>query len=237
MPSATATPDVAGCDGAGDHRVMRRRVVDDAFDLGLVRFGGQQLVEVLGAEQAGQHLAVELHEQRIAARPGDQRVELAVELGGTRPAPCRDGTGRRPLGSRRGRRRTPGAPPSSMIGSSSARRVSNSWRTNSLRSSPHTDAHVGQMFGDVRPVAAPLDHPERQQALDRLAHRGPRHLELFGEGPLRRHLRPRFQVAGRDPLEQPVADQRAERFPGDRLEGPAPERTAVLPGLSWVTGS
>ena len=78
-PSATATPTSPR---ATARAIIAWCAVESStmpFDLGLVRVGGEQLVEVLGAEQPGQHLAVQLHEQRVAARPGDQRVELAVE--------------------------------------------------------------------------------------------------------------------------------------------------------------
>ena len=57
----------------------RGRGVDDAAHLGAVACRGQQAVELVGVEQPGEHLAVHLDEQRVAARPGDRGVEAAVE--------------------------------------------------------------------------------------------------------------------------------------------------------------
>ena len=75
--------------------------------------------------------------------------------------------------------------------------------------------HVGQMFGDVGPVAAALDDAERDRALHRLAHRRAGDLELLGQPALRRHLGARLQLAAGDALDEAVADQRAERLAGD----------------------
>ncbi len=70
-PVATALARAACCSAA---------CVDDASHLLLVGVARQHRFEVLGAEQPGQHLAVHLDEQRVAARSGDQRVERLVEL-------------------------------------------------------------------------------------------------------------------------------------------------------------
>ena len=108
-----------------------------------------------------------------------------------------------------------------MIGSSSTRRVSNSWRTNVLRSSLCGDAEsdVGQLLGDVGAVAAPLDDAERQQALHRLAHRRAGDGELLRQRPLRRHAGAWLELAALDALDEAVADGRAQRLTRDRLEG------------------
>ena len=113
----------------------RTDAVDDPFDLDLVGVGRQQRGEVVGTEQPAEHLAVQLDEQRVAARPGDGRVERRGRGRGSRErhAPV-EALGQRRR-SRPGRSSEARSAASSMIGSSSARRVSNSWRTNSLRSS------------------------------------------------------------------------------------------------------
>ena len=81
------------------------------------------------------------------------------------------------------------------------------------------EADVGQLLGDVRPVAAALDHAERQQALHRLAHRRAGDGELLGQRPLGRHAGAGLELAALDALDEAVADGRAQRLAWDRLEG------------------
>jgi hypothetical protein len=70
-----------------------------------------------------------------------------------------------------------------------------------------------------RAIALPLDEPDGDQALDRLANRRARHSELLGEDALGRERRAGVQVAGQDPavdlLPHPFGDRAAFQW----LEG------------------
>ena len=118
-----------------------------------------------------------------------------------------------------------------MIGSSSARRVSKSWRTNSLRSSPTPTRTSGRCSAtydrlprrsitpsDSRPwIASRTEVRATWNCSDRARSDG--------------ICEPGSRSPRRDAFEQPVADQRAERFPGDGLER---RRPGSRIGASWT---
>ena len=79
-------------------------------------------------------------------------------------------------GCRRARRRWRAAAASSMIGISSSRRVSKSCRTNSLRSSTGSNETSGNCSTTNERLPRRSMTTERQQALHRFTHRGPRQL-------------------------------------------------------------
>ena len=197
-------------------RVVADRPVDDPLDLGLVGVGRQQRGEVVGTEQPAEHLAVQLDQQRVAAGPGDGGVERRGRGRGSRPAPCRV---RKPLASAVISARSVSearSAASSMIGSSSVRRVSNSWRTNSLRSSRRSPSTRTSGSRSATYERLPLRSmtPEREQALHRLAHRRAGDAELLGQPSLGRHAGSRLELAAGDPLDEAIADQRAQASPG-----------------------
>ena len=165
-----------------------------------------------------EHLAVQLDQERVAAPGRDRRVELAIE------PPERRGCRGRPRSGRGSRRRHRGRPSSARsaasakIGTSSTRRVSNSSRTKCLAlDRPSTDTSGRCSATQVR-LPAPLDHAERQQSLDRLAHRRARHLELVAQLPLGRDAGTGCQLTGGDALQQLLADLRADGASRHRFE-------------------
>ena len=90
--------------------IARWAAVDEAMmsvDLAAVDLGVEQRGELARPEQRGERLAVDLVEQRVAARPGDRRVERAVER--AELVELRRSIAPRARRSRRALRRWPGA--------------------------------------------------------------------------------------------------------------------------------
>ena len=95
-PLADGVVGVSGGDRRGDRGVVaeptRRRCGATSARL---RVDGQQAVELVGLEEPGEHLAVHLDEQRVAAGPGDGGVEPAVETAELGERRCPPGSAER----------------------------------------------------------------------------------------------------------------------------------------------
>ncbi len=209
---------VAGGDRRGDGGVVAADASTMRRTSARLRVEREQAVELVGVEEPGQHLAVDLDEQRVAARPGDGGVEAAIET-----AELGETDARSELLSDLGDLGA-GIVVGALGGEADDRQLERAPGLEELADEAlgivveGGDGDVGEALGDERAVAPALDDAERHEPLDRLAHRRAGDAELFGQRPLRRDPRARLQLAGGDALQELLADPAAERLAPDRLE-------------------
>ncbi len=80
------------------------------------------------------------------------------------------------------------------------------------------ELHLGQVLDDVRTVRPPLEQTERDEALDRFAHRGARDAELLAQRAFGRQLAARRELTGVDARGNRLTYLFGDRAPGDGLE-------------------
>ena len=154
---------VAAHDGVSDRPMCLGRRSDDLANFSAVHFGIEQRGELARAEQRRQRFCVHLVEQRIAACPGQRRVEHAIDL----PEHFEVGSVPR---RQRGDEITVGIGGTAR-GQLDDRRLDDLTHFEQLRDERLAiitgEVHLGELLGNNRTIAASLQVAGDDQALDR----------------------------------------------------------------------